>query len=611
MQLYEAHRSNTFVFFTKSANDDHVYRNIQGKSNQNRARQKTIDDHVNCDWRVSIALGKFSADLATNVGRTNREPVTDAVSGKTLELHLAVANTPQELYVITNKDVRALRALDLWLESVDTLEVLPNFPDKTLSKSVPNIANVDWDRHSSFIGEVVRHKKYDLVLDATKSQIEQLLQIGWKYDLVDLISEVYRRLLQSEEADGSRTLCCTPEILRSLVDFLYFSPAMAIHFARLCPWCLLPATYSVLLRQEVLVILRALVLCANRMEELVLRHLRAVLQEDIVLTLRMVQDLLETASLATKNPDLLLSILMECRDALLHAVGDQSLDTVAYFLRNMFGVALDHCTEVCENHASKSASWMLTPLTGSGGKVAIVISQRRIDAPKPSRLAIGDHVRFVAKGESPNSCALQAATFDAVVQASSDNEFRFKCLCQPPPWLAHVAFKIKGCVPFVTSKTMGEALLALLTEKHKCCGLAQTLLEPATIRMDATTTDTIVRDQGTGLVEGLNESQSLAVVVSTSTPLTCLWGPPGTGKTKTIVAILGELLKQDGKARILVAAPTHNAVDNVLRQFIKGALSKDRNLAEPIRVSTEVSIPIRILVLADDAVLSSRRFRTI
>jgi regulator of nonsense transcripts 1 len=90
MQLYESHRSNSFVFFTKSANDDSAYRNVRGTGNKARARQKTIEDGINCDWRVSIALGKFSSQLATHIGRTNREPLTDAVGRRPCNLLLGL-----------------------------------------------------------------------------------------------------------------------------------------------------------------------------------------------------------------------------------------------------------------------------------------------------------------------------------------------------------------------------------------------------------------------------------------------------------------------------------------------------------------------------------------
>ena len=80
MQLYENRRSNTFVYLVRSAGDDSAYRDVKGKSNQARARQKAIDDGITCEWRVSIALQKFSDQLATQIGRTNREGVTSAVS---------------------------------------------------------------------------------------------------------------------------------------------------------------------------------------------------------------------------------------------------------------------------------------------------------------------------------------------------------------------------------------------------------------------------------------------------------------------------------------------------------------------------------------------------
>ena len=70
-------------------------------------------------------------------------------------------------------------------------------------------------------------------------------------------------------------------------------------------------------------------------------------------------------------------------------------------------------------------------------------------------------------------------------------------------------------------------------------------------------------------------------------PLTLIWGPPGTGKTQTIVVILVELLRAFPKSRILVTAPTHNAVDNILQRFINE--SGATRIHEHLRVSTSVS----------------------
>ena len=41
-------------------------------------------------------------------------------------------------------------------------------------------------------------------------------------------------------------------------------------------------------------------------------------------------------------------------------------------------------------------------------------------------------------------------------------------------------------------------------------------------------------------------------------------GPPGTGKTTTICEIVRQHLDKDPHAQILLAAQTHQAVDNVL-----------------------------------------------
>lgn len=56
-----------------------------------------------------------------------------------------------------------------------------------------------------------------------------------------------------------------------------------------------------------------------------------------------------------------------------------------------------------------------------------------------------------------------------------------------------------------------------------------------------------------------------------SYPLTCIWRLPGTGKTHTVAIILQELLRRKTKERVLVTVPTHNAVDSILRRYLKHA----------------------------------------
>lgn len=67
-------------------------------------------------------------------------------------------------------------------------------------------------------------------------------------------------------------------------------------------------------------------------------------------------------------------------------------------------------------------------------------------------------------------------------------------------------------------------------------------------------------------VVGLTERQRLAVAHGMQPRVTWLWGPPGTGKTTTLAALLGELL--DSGRSVLLAAPTNAAVDVALKALL-------------------------------------------
>jgi hypothetical protein len=69
----------------------------------------------------------------------------------------------------------------------------------------------------------------------------------------------------------------------------------------------------------------------------------------------------------------------------------------------------------------------------------------------------------------------------------------------------------------------------------------------------------VAGDVPSAALEGLNEEQALAVRVGAATERAYIWGPPGTGKTTTLGALVATLVRA-GK-RVLVVSPYNVAVD--------------------------------------------------
>ncbi|KAJ3096981.1 hypothetical protein HK100_005459 [Physocladia obscura] len=66
----------------------------------------------------------------------------------------------------------------------------------------------------------------------------------------------------------------------------------------------------------------------------------------------------------------------------------------------------------------------------------------------------------------------------------------------------------------------------------------------------------------------LNESQVAAINTSLQNKISLIWGPPGCGKTHTIAALISQIIESNPDETILVTAPTHYSVDNILAQFL-------------------------------------------
>lgn len=85
--------------------------------------------------------------------------------------------------------------------------------------------------------------------------------------------------------------------------------------------------------------------------------------------------------------------------------------------------------------------------------------------------------------------------------------------------------------------------------------------------------------------EGLNDSQALALQkIVLAEDLAIVHGPPGTGKTTTLVASLKAMFQQRPDGQILVTAPSNNAVDLLAEKLHEAGL-KVLRLGNPVKIS--------------------------
>ncbi|KAJ3025657.1 Tripartite DNA replication factor [Rhizophlyctis rosea] len=133
------------------------------------------------------------------------------------------------------------------------------------------------------------------------------------------------------------------------------------------------------------------------------------------------------------------------------------------------------------------------------------------------------------------------------------------------------------------AKPRGTTLRAAILSPEKCrewAGQPSELLPENAIEW----AQDVMNGKPVEHLQGLNESQALAVALAMSTRLSVLQGPPGTGKTTTIVRFI-KLLKTDFKCDfpLLACAQSNVAVDNLLEGLVDAGVDAVR-VGQPVKV---------------------------
>jgi hypothetical protein len=484
--------------------------------------------------------------------------------------------------VISNRDVASMNVLDQWLHYVDTEEVLPLFEKLELDYKVPKIDATDWaslpelgqivcrDRNLSSLRHMKAPTDLCLVLDILKDNNEKAL-------LRDVVSQVLSLEASSALAIDGRIVAST--LLNYLPDAAYLTST----YLQSQTW----STQKVAMEDELLhlapLILKELVLAIKDLSGFVRQPLSHLLLELKSISLQKFAELIQLVTLTVRCPETALDYLLEIFEPETARLLMGRPMAIRQFTSSLFGIALDHIDEAAASTKPEPESIKLAIEDYKDG-FAIVKSMLRVDSSMSGRLKVGDHIRLAVTNAPQNDPAAKLFSMDALVENAEAGSATFRCLHSPPSYVQQCAWNITLCGSFVTSKTTFDAVTAFYAEREACCRIYALLLGlPDTDQIELPHVSLpVMRDVS------LNNSQIDALTAAMKHSLTLIWGPPGTGKTHTIIVILRQLLGALAKSRFLVTAPTHNAVDNMLRRFVNDPETKKLGLV-PVRVSTQVN----------------------
>ncbi len=476
-----------------------------------------------------------------------------------------------------------MRALDLWLSAVDTEEIMPLFDNEAKEYKLSTTSTVDWSSEPVYLSKIVRgHDFSPFRTFDTLKLFTSVFQWIWERQERMLLREIFNFLLQLLSAEVPEMRVSPPKLVSTMIAFSTTTAApLATTFTTVQGWADPGSSLHKVMTEGAPKLLLALVTAAQEVQELIVEPFRQILRQAPHMSLSAFADFVRVISLTVRSPDVALDLLLGSLEPESARLLAAPTEVVQHFVKNLIGLALDHIDEVKDIRSSEDGLLDLK----RDQKDGMVSARLRIDAHSSRPLQLLDHVRLTSATTAKNSTSQRPYSMDAMVKSSDQGSVTFECLHPLPHYLEDCSWKLTKCGSFVTSQTMIDAVSRFALESAKYCHIQRQLL-------GLPTNDT---NERTGPADldvsqySLNESQNTALKASMVGSLTLLWGPPGTGKSHTIVAILQELLSSELEGRVLVAAPTHNAVDNVMRKYISSANDRFSSV-HPIRVSTDVSL---------------------
>lgn len=217
---------------------------------------------------------------------------------------------------------------------------------------------------------------------------------------------------------------------------------------------------------------------------------------------------------------------------------------------------------------------------GLGGRILLTFGKRNQTLSLPwTRLGTGSPVILSEEGNRPGDSS-SAAGWRGVVSHLQRDSIQVAFAEWPEAELAHSTFRLDRSTDEISRQRQRLALeTAQRASSSRLPSLRDVLLgrqPPAFHQIE----------EPAALDQGLNDTQRAAVNFALSADdVAIIHGPPGTGKTTTIVELIRQIVRQ-GQS-VLAVAPSNLAVDNLLERLPAAGENAIR-LGHPARVLPEL-----------------------
>ena len=241
-----------------------------------------------------------------------------------------------------------MQNLDLWLEFVDTREIMPLFEKNAKEYSIPKLSDADWSGEPEYLVQIAKEKSFS-AFNALESEAQYRHVFGWLLERGEkgLLLQCFKCLLA--QLRESKSGCAkAPIMVRAMLDFAKDAPFLSATFARMESWATLPPDAYELLERSGPKLLQGHILSANQMQEFVVEPFKMVVSQIRSMSLTDFAELVELISLTVRSPDIALDLLLECLEPESTRILPGRPALIQHFVRNIMGIALDHIDEAAQ-----------------------------------------------------------------------------------------------------------------------------------------------------------------------------------------------------------------------------------------------------------------------